>query len=74
MTTNYRIDNLKGETLMVKTREQFKTWETKYNVTSLSGGKIDLRKARHGMTVRANGKCLRVYTTLTTPETFYKNR
>lgn len=74
MTTNYSIQNLNSETLMVKTKEEFKAWANRFNVTDKDGNRVDLRKANGGMVVRANGKLLRVHTTIATPETFYRNR
>lgn len=74
MTNNYSIQNLNCETVMVKTKEDFKAWVRKFNVTDKSGNKVDLRKASGGMVVKVNGKFLRVHTTSAQPEDFYKNR
>lgn len=60
---NYRIELLeKWEIVMTKTTEEMKSWIEKYNVTDKDGNKVDLRKAKGGCVVRANGKLLRIYT------------
>lgn len=59
----YRIEMLeKWEIVMTKTKEEMKAWIEKYNVTDKDGNKVDLRKAKGGVVVRANGKLLRVHT------------
>ena len=72
MTTNYSIRTLENNTIMVKTKEQFKDWVKKYNAESKDGGRVDLRNAKGGMVIRVNGKLLRVATTIARPEDFYR--